>query len=709
MAGVDTILKPAAISNCLHEDKAIKRCSAIFSRFDINGDGNITYEELSTIFRAVDPDHWDDQSIKRLMKAIDTSHDGVIRYEELLDWVMGGDERWADARQAVVLQGKYHFSPGDVVFVNRQTEARDEHFSVEVDLSKGCKLGVTLDSPDSTTLLVRAIKKGGLLDTWNNDNHDHEVHVGDRITEIIATIYDKNADRRKPSKSSASKTKAHIEEYKAKGKPGEMVDLLKKKSHVKLIVQPCGTTTAFALKLSDSYETFSTMHEGQIAIVKKARHKKTENNYAVKSITKAKMRKDSLQAEFEIMLHLDHPNIIGIHEVFEDYQYVHLVLQLCEGGEVLEQVLDNGGFSEMIAARFMQQALSALRYLHESCVCHRDIKAENMLIETPCALERANVKLIDFGCARKYDPNSRVVMRTITGCAEYQSYEMLSTEGYTHLCDVWSCGIIMYLLLGGYPPFMGETDYDTRRLIKRGAVDFKGCEWHGISDDAKELIKKLLSIESSRPSANEAFQHVWIKDMAPRASERSLDDAWRNIRAFSGAGRVKKLARYALAKRLTMEEVENMRNEFEIVDKNKDGHVTFHEFRTALDKHNNKMSEEMRQAFEFADLDGNMRIEYTEFLAAALDSRLSCEEHGLWMAFNVFDHDGSGMISKKELKDILSNDEKIADLGQTLGATTDSIAKLLADCDSDGDGQIDFQEFLAMMRGSDPASACIEH
>merc|ERR1719487_12004 len=110
-----------------------------------------------------------------------------------------------------------------------------------------------------------------------------------------------------------------------------------------------------------------------------------------------------------------------------------------------------------------------------------------------------------------------------------------------------------------------------------------------------------------------------------------------------------------------------------MVDKNKDGTITFNEFKSSMDKRDDKVAQEMRQIFEAVDVDGNKRIEYTEFLAAALDRRQTCEEHGLWMAFNVFDHDGSGMISKQELKDILENPDK-TDMNQLLGATSESIA-----------------------------------
>jgi len=299
------------------------------------------------------------------------------------------------------------------------------------------------------------------------------------------------------------------------------------------------------------------------------------------------------------------------------------------------------------------------------------------------------------------------------GCVEYRSVEMVSNvgynSGYTCLCDVWSCGIIMYLLLAGYPPFQGDTDGETLRLVRKSDIYFDESDWAEVSEDAQDLIKTLLLPEKSRPSADEALQHQWIKDSAPKANTGKLEATYKNISAFSGHCRLKKLARYAVAKNLHVDEVEDLRREFEGVDKNGDGTVTFHEFRAVLDRCHEKCAEQMRHEFEAADVDGDMKIEYTEFLAAALDQRLHCEEQASWMAFNAFDRDGSGMISKKELKAMLENSDSTTDSVIKLASTTDSIARCLAECDADMDGQIDFTEFLAMMRGESSQTALSHH
>lgn len=698
--GVDSILRPEKYSSD-YDDDARKRVTAIFKRFDKNDDGKITYEELTSIFQGVDPDHWNEVSVRRLLKAIDANKDGSIRYEELLEWIMGKSEGWSEARQAFMLKGKHCFCPGDVIVVNRQVEKHSDPFEIEIDLSSGGKLGAVLASPDGKSILVKAVRDGGLLAGWNTENpSEFQVTVGARMTEMEATVYTEKL------KGKDAKSKSHVQVSKAQNDPSEMIKLLKLRALLKILVQPCEASNTYSVKLADSYEDLITMHEGVRAVVKKVKHIKTEGLYAVKSVFKKKMPKDTFISEFETMMQLDHPNVLPLLEVFEDHHCVHLVVPLCEGGELLEQVLENDKFNERQSARCMQQVLGAVRYLHSQSICHRDVKACNVLLETACDLDRALLKLVDFGNACRIQPELK--MKTVMGSAEYMSVEMVAWEGYTCLCDVWSCGVLMYVLLGGYPPFMGDTDGQTTKLIrtyqKTKLINFGGLEWNEVSDEAKDLIQAMLASEDSRPTAEAAYQNRWIKDLAPGSSVGKLEHTAVNIRAFSSQCRVKKLARYALARNLNVDEVESLRREFELLDKNGDGSVTYHELKSVLDRSSEKCAEQMRKDFEGVDVDGNKRIEYTEFLAAALDQKLHCEEHGCWMAFNVFDRDGSGMISKKELMDILQNDEKCAALTQTMNleSTTNSIARCLAECDADQDGQIDFEEFLAMMRGEKP-------
>jgi calcium-dependent protein kinase len=258
----------------------------------------------------------------------------------------------------------------------------------------------------------------------------------------------------------------------------------------------------------------------------------------------------------------------------------------------------------------------------------------------------------------------------------------------------------MYFLLSGYPPFYGETDTETAKLVRDLKLSFEDECFEHVSADAKDLMKKLLMAEPRRLSSDEAFHHEWTRHLAPRAPLKKLEETRKNMGRYSSNGRVKKLAMYLMAKRLSAAELDELKREFENIDKNHDGTITFHELKAALDQKRTKESaEEIRKIFEQADVDGNKRIAYTEFLAAASDHRSQREEEAYWAAFNVFDNDGSGMISKKELLDIFKNrDANCVAETLDLGNTTDSIAKFLSECDTDKDGMIDFDEFLAMIR-----------
>jgi len=442
--------------------------------------------------------------------------------------------------------------------------------------------------------------------------------------------------------------------------------------------------------------------EGRFGMVTRGKHKDKQTYVAIKAIpTKTAGDVDAISGEMDIMNKVNHMAIVKLYESFQDSFSVFLVMELCNGGTLLERVLEVGRFSEFHAAKVLLQILPALQHLHENRICHRDIKPENFMFVDWDPIDQGFLKMIDFGSATFVRHGE--YLSTMVGTPTYVAPEVLQGK-YNETCDLWSTGVILFVLLSGIPPFKG-TDEEVLQQARLGNISLNTPQWSNISEDAKDMVRELCQMRfSDRPSADEAFRHEWIKDMAPKASDRKLEGTYQNLKGFSGHGKVKKLAHYALARRLTMEDLTDMRNEFEIIDRNKDGTVTFHEFKAMLDKRDEKSAEEMRRVFEAVDLDGNKRIEYTEFLAAALDKRQSAEEHSCWMAFNVFDHDGSGMISKKELKDILENEEKCLEMTSTFGTTIDSqsIARCLAECDADEDGQIDFQEFLDVMRGGQP-------
>ncbi|EER07958.1 calcium-dependent protein kinase, putative, partial [Perkinsus marinus ATCC 50983] len=166
-------------------------------------------------------------------------------------------------------------------------------------------------------------------------------------------------------------------------------------------------------------------------------------------------------------------------------------MELCTGGELFDRIIEVGHFTEVQAAIIMQQILRAIYYMHENHIMHRDLKPENFLFSTKEPLEKSCLKIIDFGLSTKFGKDD--IMTTKAGTPYYVAPQVLAGK-YDESCDLWSCGVIMYILLCGYPPFYGETDADVLTKVRLGNYTFNASDWKGISEDAKDLIRKLLKI-----------------------------------------------------------------------------------------------------------------------------------------------------------------------------------------------------------------------
>jgi len=234
---------------------------------------------------------------------------------------------------------------------------------------------------------------------------------------------------------------------------------------------------------------------GHYGVVRKCMHRESGKWYAIKSIRKAKVSKiEVLKREIEILKEVKHPNIIELVEVFEDERYLHLITELCTGGELFDRIIaktqsSEGHFSEHDAAKLVRDILDAIRYCHdEKGIVHRDLKPENFLFLTEA--EDAPVKIIDFGLSR-HDDADLGIMQTKVGTPYYVAPEVLRRE-YTNSCDIWSIGVITYILLCGYPPFYGDSDTQIFESVRVGKFDFPSPEWDDISRSAKDFVIALL-------------------------------------------------------------------------------------------------------------------------------------------------------------------------------------------------------------------------
>jgi len=243
----------------------------------------------------------------------------------------------------------------------------------------------------------------------------------------------------------------------------------------------------------------------------------TGKRYAVKTVRKSDpgVKHGSLAREIMLLQEINHESILQFVDVFEDENYVHIVTELCQGGELFDKIVEkankndssNACFAEGEAARIIAQVLKAVSYMHECGIVHRDLKPENILFETKD--EDSPLKIIDFGLARKhYGDLGEPYMKTIAGTPYYISPEVLRKR-YDRSCDLWAIGVVAYILLTGYPPFNGDTDFDIQQAIRKGDLIFERKVWSRLSKDSRDFIKMLLDSDNTC-EADDALRHAWF-------------------------------------------------------------------------------------------------------------------------------------------------------------------------------------------------------
>mmetsp|Transcript_27553 Transcript_27553/g.64214 ORF Transcript_27553/g.64214 Transcript_27553/m.64214 type:complete len:500 (+) Transcript_27553:23-1522(+) len=449
-------------------------------------------------------------------------------------------------------------------------------------------------------------------------------------------------------------------------------------------------------KIQETYDVDKKkIGEGSYGTVCVCVNKATKQKRAVKALSKTQMKNiEKFKEEIRIMTVMDHPNIIKLYETFEDKVKVYLVMELCTGGELFDRIIELGHFTEVQAAMVMQQMLRAVYYMHKNSFCHRDLKPENFLFATKEPIEKTHLKIIDFGLAFEFKKD--VAMTTKAGTPFYVAPQVLEGK-YDQAADLWSCGVIMYVLLCGYPPFWGDTDKEVLRKVSKGQFSFNPADWKNVSEDAKGLIRSLLKMSpKDRYTAEQALNDEWVRERAPRATNVPIGTGLvDNLKGFRSQNKLKKAALHVIASQMSDAQIKDLRETFIAMDENGDGLLTVKELEEGMHKAGmEEIPPELHEIIKDVDSNGSGTIDYTEFLAATLDRKNYIAEDVCWAAFRVFDKDGSGAISKEELTQVLSD-------GAVAAVAQKDIADLLNEVDQNGDGEIDFQEFMHMMRAVD--------
>mmetsp|Transcript_1862 Transcript_1862/g.2094 ORF Transcript_1862/g.2094 Transcript_1862/m.2094 type:complete len:353 (+) Transcript_1862:148-1206(+) len=266
------------------------------------------------------------------------------------------------------------------------------------------------------------------------------------------------------------------------------------------------------LTFNETYTVGEKLGEGAFSTVRKATHNKTKESYAIKIITKAKLtEQDSagLKLEISILKELKHPHIIELYNVYEERLKYFLVTEIMSGGELFDRIVSKQSYNEMEARDVCKILFDTMNYCHKNNVAHRDLKPENLLLTSKS--DDMDIKLADFGFAKKV--SSSHCLLTQCGTPGYVAPEILNGTPYGTKVDMWSLGVIIYILLGGYPPFNGHDQRQLFKKIKKADYEFHRKYWKSISPEAKEMISKLLTLNpSERLSAKEALESPWMLD-----------------------------------------------------------------------------------------------------------------------------------------------------------------------------------------------------
>lgn len=441
--------------------------------------------------------------------------------------------------------------------------------------------------------------------------------------------------------------------------------------------------------IKDGYSLGRKLGQGQFGTTFLCVEKQTNKEFACKSIAKRKLTTqedvEDVRREIQIMHHLaGHPNVIQIVGAHEDAVAVHVVMELCAGGELFDRIIQRGHYTERKAAKLAKVIVGVVEACHSLGVMHRDLKPENFLFVNQ--EEEAPLKTIDFGLSVFFRPGE--TFTDVVGSPYYVAPEVLRKH-YGQECDVWSAGVIIYILLSGVPPFWDETEQGIFEQVLKGELDFISEPWPSISESAKDLVRRMLVRDpKKRITAHEVLRHPWVQ-VDGVAPDKPLDSAvLTRLKQFSAMNKFKKIAIRVIAENLSEEEIAGLKEMFKMIDADNSGHITLEELKNGLERVGADIKDsEITWLMQAADVDNSGTIDYGEFIAAMLHLNKVQKEDHLFAAFSYFDKDGSGYITRDELQQAC----------EKFGLQDVHLDDIIREVDQDNDGRIDYSEFVAMM------------
>ncbi|KAI4327732.1 hypothetical protein L6164_020158 [Bauhinia variegata] len=507
-----------------------------------------------------------------------------------------------------------------------------------------------------------------------------------------------NDQRQKvPNETQKTQTKRNSQQQR----PNNKTNTRRQGGHI-----PCGKRTDFGYDkdFDRRYSLGKLLGHGQFGYTYIGVDKANGDRVAVKRLEKGKMvlpiAVEDVKREVRILKELTgHENVVQFYNAFEDDSYVYIVMELCEGGELLDRILTkkDSRYTEKDAAVVVRQMLKVAAECHLHGLVHRDMKPENFLFKS--TREDSPLKATDFGLSDFIRPGKR--FQDIVGSAYYVAPEVLKRKSGPE-SDVWSIGVITYILLCGRRPFWDKTEDGIFKEVLRNKPDFRRKPWPTISNAAKDFVKKLLVKDPrARYTAAQALSHPWVRE-GGEALEIPIDiSVLNNMRKFVKYSRLKQVALRALASTLDEEELADLKDQFQAIDVDKNGSISLEEMRQALAKDLPWRLKDSRvlEILQAIDINTDGLVDFSEFVAATLHVH-QLEEHDSekWQqrsqaAFDKFDLDKDGYITPEELR--------------MHTGMKGSIDTLLEEADVDKDGRISLSEFRRLLRTASLSSRTV--
>ena len=388
-----------------------------------------------------------------------------------------------------------------------------------------------------------------------------------------------------------------------------------------------------------------------------------------------------------------------IYEFYQDEKSFYLISEYCNDGDLFEKIQKVGAFNEHSAAYVIHQVLSALLYCHTSNIVHRDIKAENILIESVEVsivegreIELYNIRLSDFSSARSFNKSKKLTKKV--GTPYYIAPEVLK-RSYNEKCDVWSVGVLLFILLCGKPPFYGDSDKDIINHVETTKYDKRDEEWKNVSHEAQQLVDLMLKADvNKRISVQDAIKHPWFAKYLIRRkpSDEKMNEFYRSMIMFKTDPKYffqQATLAYMVHHITTKEDTDDIRKFFAHIDKNGDGKMSYSEIIDGMKQYINIENEKhLTRVFKYIDQAKAGYIDYEEFVRSCINKQTLLTAENLKTTFLLFTKEEGRDMPVQEFKAVLGLSSKFSDKAWE---------QIIKSIDLNGDGNIDVSEFVDMM------------